>query len=105
MNLLEKKEALDNEFAGCISSKPQLEISSLNNISCQDKKSTCHGLGCFNYATHSIQEDGYDGTLNLCDNCIKKFPREVTDEPQTFNNSFPERYTNFSSQNRLISQR
>lgn len=103
MNLLEKKEALDNEFAGHISSKPQLEISSLNNIS-RDQKSICHGLGCFNYATHSILEDGYDGTLNLCDNCIKKFPREVTDEPQTFNNSFPKQYANFSSQNRPISQ-
>ncbi len=55
-----------------------------DNIRICGDKNICHGLGCFNIAKHSIKEDGYDGTLNLCDTCIKKFPREVTDKPQIF---------------------
>jgi hypothetical protein len=64
-----------------------------DNIRLYGDKNICDGLGCFNIATHSIKEDGYDGTLNLCDACIKKFPREVTDKPQILNNRFPEQYT------------
>jgi hypothetical protein len=38
----------------------------------------CYGLGCFNFATNGIKEDGYDGVLLLCDDCITKFPKAVT---------------------------
>ena len=49
-----------------------------NNIQLNRDKKICHGLGCFNNATSSIQEDGYDGILLLCDDCIAKFPKEIT---------------------------
>jgi hypothetical protein len=54
-----------------------------NNIGLNGDKKICHGLGCFNYAAHSIQEDGYDGTLLLCDDCIMKFPRRETSKSIT----------------------
>jgi hypothetical protein len=53
------------------------------NIGLNEDKKICHGLGCFNYATHSIQEDGYDGTLLICDNCIIKFPKRIIHESIT----------------------
>ena len=60
MNPLEKKEALDNEFAGHISSEPlhvgDEYMNSLNNIGSEDNKSICDGLGCTNEATHRIDE-------------------------------------------------
>ena len=36
-------------------------MNTQNNIEINGDKKICQGLGCFNYATHSIQEDGYDG--------------------------------------------
>jgi hypothetical protein len=60
-------------------------MNTQNNIELNEDKKICHGLGCFNYATHSIQEDGYDGKLLLCDNCIIKFSRMGTNKPPKFN--------------------
>jgi len=56
-----------------------------DNISLIGNKNICDGLGCFNIATNSIEEDGCDVTLMLCDDCIIKFQREVTDKSQEFN--------------------
>jgi hypothetical protein len=61
-----------------------------DNISSIGNKNICYGLGCFNIATNSIEEDGCDVTLMLCDDCIIKFPREVTDKSRKFNNRFPD---------------
>jgi hypothetical protein len=63
-------------------------MNTQNNIELNEDKKICYGLGCFNYASHSIQEDGYDGKLLLCDNCIIKFLREGTDKPPKFNSRF-----------------
>jgi hypothetical protein len=60
-----------------------------DNISSIGNKNICHGLGCFNIATNSIEEDGCDVTLMLCDDYIIKFPREVTDKSRKFNR-FPD---------------
>ena len=54
-----------------------------NNIPLNRDKKICHGISCFNYATSSIQEDGYDGILLLCDDCIAKFPKRETHETIT----------------------
>ena len=51
-----------------------------DNIGLNGDKKICHRLGCFNNATNSIREDGYDGTLMLCNDCIAKFPKQ---EPST----------------------
>ena len=64
----------------------------MDTIGLNEDKKICDGLGCFNYATHSIKEDGYNGTLKLCDDCITKFPRGVTSKSRKFNNRFPEQY-------------
>ena len=61
-----------------------------NNISSIGNKNICHGLGCFNIATNSIEEDGCDVTLMLCDNCIIKFPIIGTHKSRKFNNRFPD---------------
>jgi len=54
-----------------------------DNISSIGNKNICHGLGCFNIATNSIEEDGCDVTLMLCDDCLKKFPKQETNETLT----------------------
>jgi hypothetical protein len=51
-------------------------MSSLNNISSEDNKSICNGLGCSNKAIHSINEEigNMDRiVLDLCDDCLLKF--------------------------------
>jgi hypothetical protein len=51
-------------------------MSSLNNNSPEDNKSICDGLGCFNEATHRIDEEiGEMGriVLDLCSDCLLKF--------------------------------
>lgn len=47
-----------------------------NNITTEINKSICHGFNCFNIAIHCIKEDGYDGWLLLCDDCLTKFPKQ-----------------------------
>jgi hypothetical protein len=46
------------------------------NILSTGNKSICDGLGCFNEATHRIDEDIGDMgriKLDLCDDCLLKF--------------------------------
>ena len=61
-----------------------------DNISAIGNKNICHGLGCFNIATNSIEEDGCDVTLMLCDDCLVKFPINGAYESQKFNNRLPD---------------
>ena len=47
-----------------------------NNIQSIEDKNICDGLGCFNEATHRIDEEiGNMGriVLDLCDDCLLKF--------------------------------
>ena len=55
-------------------------MCTLSIIASERNKNICHGFGCFNNATHTIEEDGYDGTLMLCDDCIAKIPKWETYE-------------------------
>ena len=70
-----------------------LELNESQELGSSEDKKICHGLGCFNYAEHSIQEDGYDGILILCNNCIKRFPERVTGKPRMLNNRLPKQHT------------
>lgn len=74
------------------------------NITSIGDKNICHGLGCFNIATNSIEEDGCDVTLILCDDCIAKFPINRTDESQKFNNRLPEECEHVTPQTRTVQQ-